>query len=458
MKPSPAFGTFARTTVVAAFVLLAGALLMLYWFPEGKLLAGDERSHYQPLALSILAGGDWFDPLMLWPPLQGLLMAAVYALTGPNILAMQIVQLAMLVAAGFLLRRIWFALTGDATAAAWAGVLLVVNPLTVGFATYLWPEILHLLLSLAMTWLLIGAVRGTEARARVASAAGAGALLGLCLLTKSLLTAFWPFLVLPLLMRGAWGERGLRATAFVLAALLITAPALFRGWQETGRPQIADSSWFNLWAGLSDTYRGDLVRDMTGTRMAEYLASSDDHAGRVAFARAKVAAIVESKGLFATVGDQLGKQYFRLFDARNFVAAQLHGPECRGYIAHYTADSPDLNRTVDYVVQIWHVGLLVLLALGLAAWRRWREPWVWLIGAFVGYQLALFAGLHVKSRFLLPMVPVFCVMAAHFISLLPTFRASSSPLSPVRRGIGIALAMLLAFLALAGPALDRACT
>jgi hypothetical protein len=385
-------------------------------------------------------------------------MAAVYALTGPTILAMQIVQLAMLVAAGFVLRRIWLALTGDATAAAWAGVLLVVNPLTIGFATYLWPEILHLFLSLAMAWLLIVAVRGTEARARVASAAGAGALLGLCLLTKSLLTAFWPFLVLPLLMRGAWGERGLRATAFVLAALLITAPALFRGWLETGRPQIADSSWFNLWAGLSDTYRGDLVRDMTGTRMAEYLASSHDHAGRVEFARAKVAAIVEAKGLFATVGDQLGKQYFRLFDARNFVAAQLHGPECRGYIAHYTADSRDLNRTVDYIVQIWHVGLLVLFALGLAAWRRWHEPWVWLIGAFVGYQLALFAGLHVKSRFLLPMVPVICVMAAHFISLLPTFRAASSPLSPVRRGIGIALAMLLAFLALAGPALDRACT
>jgi hypothetical protein len=65
MKPSPAFGTVARTAVIAAFVVLAGALLMLYWFPEGKLLAGDERSHYQPLALSILAGGDWFDPLML---------------------------------------------------------------------------------------------------------------------------------------------------------------------------------------------------------------------------------------------------------------------------------------------------------------------------------------------------------------------------------------------------------
>ncbi len=450
-------GARARLAIGVSFLALAGGLLMLYWFPDAKLLAGDERSHYQPLALALLAGGDWFDSYLLWPPLQGLFMAAIYSVAGPHILAVQIVQLTLLVAAGVGLRRIWFALTGDATSAAWAGVLLVVNPLTIAFATYLWPEILHLCLSVWMAWLLVVAVRSATFRARLLAAAGAGALLGLCLLAKSLLTAFWPLLLLPLVAAGPWRERGLRIVAFVAAAALITAPAMIRGWQETGRPQIADSSWFNLWAGLSDTYRSDLLRDMTGVRMAEYLASSDSHAERVAFARDKVESLLAGKGVMHVGADQLGKQYFRLFDARNFLAAQLHGPECRGYIAHYQATSPTLNRAVDYTVQAWHVALLVLFALGVATWRDWRRPWLWLVIAFVGYQLALFAGLHVKSRFLLPMMPVICVFAGHLLAQLRTFTGTVSPLSPFQRIAGLSMAALLAVLALMGPILDRAC-
>lgn len=436
-----------------AFVALAAALLALYWWPEPKLLAGDEQ-HYQATALAILDGGDWFDANLVWPPLQGLFLAAIYAVFGPNILAAQLVQLLLLAASGVLLQRIWLALAGDARAARWAGVLLAVNPLTIAFATYLWPEIVHLFLSLLLAWCLIRARRSERT---FVFAFAAGLALGLCLLAKSLLTAFWPLLLLALAERGAWRRSGLRIGAFALGALLVTAPALQRGWQDTGRPQIADSSWFNLWAGLADRWRSDLVEDMTGVRMAEYLASADDHAGRIAFARERARAIVEEQGWAPTLAAQLGKQYFRLFDARNFLAAQLQGPECRGYIARYRNYDPALNRGIDYAVRAWHVALLVLFALGLAAWRNWRAPWLWLVAAFVGYQMALFLGLHVKSRFLLPMLPAICAFAGHLLARLPEFRALHSPLSPMQRIVGLALAALLAFLALGGPLLDRAC-
>jgi 4-amino-4-deoxy-L-arabinose transferase-like glycosyltransferase len=440
-----------------AFVVLSAAVLALYWFPEAKLLAGDERAFYQPSALALLAGGDWFDRQMLWPPLQVLFLAALFALPGPDILTVQLVQLALLAGAGWLLRGLWLALTGDRVAAGWAGVLLAVNPLTIAFATYLWPEIVHLFLSLALARLLLAARRAPTRGRSIALAAGAGAVTGLCLLSKSLLTAFWPLLVLAVALRTPWPTALLRAGAFVAAMALVTAPALLRGAAETGRPQIADSSWFNLWTGLADRQRSDLVDDQTGPRMAAYLASAPDHAGRVAFARAQAQALVDQQGLAATVGKQLGTQYFRLFDARNFLVAQLPGPACRGYIGHYTLPASALARAIDYGARSWHVALLVLFALGLVAWRDWRAPWLWLLAAFVGYQLALFLGLHVKSRFLLPMLPVICMFAGHLLARLPEFGVARSPLPPLRRALGLGLAALLVFLALAGPVLDQAC-
>lgn len=429
-----------------AYLVLSGMLLALYWFPEAKQLAGDEH-HYHHTALAILGGGDWFDANLIWPPLQALLLAGVYALFGPSILPVQILQLLMLSACGLLLADSWRRLGGSRCAAMWAAGLLCVNPLTIGFATFLWPEILHLTLSLLLVWCL---VRSREpGPGSPAWAAGAGAVLGLCLLSKSLLTGFWPLLLLPLWQRGRLGASSIRTLAFLLAALLVTAPALHRGMQATGKPQIADSSWFNLWVGLGDRWRSDFVFDETGERMHAYLTHSPDPRARNAFAREQAEAIARRRGWVGTFTGQLGKQYFRLFSAQHFVVSQLHGRPCDGYTSRYSSDSPVVNRSAAWLMQAWHVALLALAAFGLSAWRQWRRPWVWLAVAFVGYQMALFLGLHVKSRFLLPMWPLICVFAAHWLAM---------PRRERRPGlVGWLLAAVLAFLALAGPWLDDAC-
>ncbi len=452
------------TAAVAVWLLLAVGLLALYWFPQAKQLAGDEASVYQPMALSVLAGGDWFDPRLLWPPLQGLFMAAVYAVAGPHILAVQLAQLLLLALSGLLLQRCCLALTGDSAAADWAGIALAVNPLTIAFATWLWPETLHLFLCLLLAWLLVRRRRVAGAGGATALAGLAGATLGLCLLAKSLLAGFWPLLLPALWQRGA-ARRSLAAlAAFGLGALLATGPVLHRGWQETGRATIADSSWFNLWVGLGDRWRSDYLFDETGQRMADYLASADDAAGRARFARGQALDIVRAQGLAATVARQAGRQYFRLFDARTTLSAQLPGPACRGHIGLYSLRTPWLVAAVDHLARGWHLALLALAAVGLVAWRDWRKPWSWLLLAFLGYQLALFGGLHVKTRFLVPMLPVLCVFAGHLLARLrrhaPASRAGGpiGELLPGWRAPVAALAVLaVAVLALAGPLLDRAC-
>lgn len=467
VPPAAAFPPDRRrrlTAAAIAWLLLAAGLLALYWFPQAKQLAGDEMSVYQPMALSVLSGGDWFDPRLLWPPLQGLFMAAVYAVAGPHILAVQLVQLILLALSGVLLQRCCLALTGDAGAADWAGIALAVNPLTIAFATWLWPEIVHLFLCLLLAWLLVRRRRVAGAGGATALAGLAGATLGLCLLAKSLLAGFWPLLLPALWQRGA-ARRSLAAlVAFALGAVLATGPVLHRSWQETGRATIADSSWFNLWVGLGDRWRSDYLYDRTGERMAEYLASADDAAGRARFARDQALGILREQGLAATAARQAGRQYFRLFDARTTLSAQLPGPACRGHIGLYSLRTPWLVAAIDHLARGWHLALLMLAAVGLVAWRDWRRPWSWLLLAFIGYQLALFGGLHVKTRFLVPMLPVLCLFAGHALARLrrrdPGSRAGGllGELLPGWRAPVAALAMLaLAALALAGPLLDGAC-
>lgn len=459
--------TPTRVIVAVLFIGMAAAALAFFWWPDVKAPMRFEQ-YYRNTALGILGGSDWFDADLIRSPLQSLWMALIYALSGARMWAVQLAQLGLLAGAGFLLRTTLLRLGVDRRSAGWAGIVLAVNPITIAYATYLTPEVLQLFLGLALAWLLVRAwqsatlahragARSADRRS-LAIAALAGAVLGLLLLTSSLLASFWPLLLLPLLRNGPWPARLLRASVFVVAMLVVTGPALYRGWQVAGTPVITDSSALTRWLGLADTSRVDLVHDMTGPRTSDYLAAGPAHADRVALAQRRGDELIAERGWLGNLAHQLGTQYFRLFDARTLLSANVQGPACRGYVAAYRSTNAALNRAVDFGAQAWHVAVLVLAALGIAAWRDWRRPWLLLVGAYVAYVLAVFGVHQVKTPAFLSLLPVFAVFAGHLVARIPEFGATRSPLTPARRMAGLALAAGFVALALLGPVLDRVCT
>lgn len=463
-----------RRAALAAFALLfaaSQALLWLAWYGGGgKPLIGDEQ-HYQDSALAILAGGDWMTGT-IWPPLQPLLLAGVYALFGTHLLAVQLLQTLLLLGCAALLRDLWRRLGGSVAAANTAAALFLLHPGIAAFAHWLWPELPHLFVLLAALCLLArtpSVLRGLAA----------GACIGLAILAKSLLSPFWPLFLLGF----ARCERPLRignllawraAAAFVLGVALMTAPALLHGWREHGRPMIADSSMYNLWIGLTDRWRSDYVQDMGGATLPAFLASAPTPQQRNALYLARVRALVAERGVIALLGDQLGRQYFRLFSAKTPLLSQLPGPACAGHLSVYRSP-PWLTQALAIGNGAMHALMLGAAAFGLAGWRwrrgsglpdaaeRRRRLLQLLVALLVAYQLALFALVHVKARFLLPLTPILCGLAGSFLAAIrarETARAGrdeAAAWTPLRLGIGAVLAMLLLFLAFAGPALDGLC-
>jgi hypothetical protein len=290
-------------------------------------------------------------------------------------------------------------------------------------------------------------------------AAMAGACIGLALLAKSLLAAFWPVPLLVFVRRARPHLAGRAAAAYLAGLAIVTAPALLHGWREYGRPMIADSSVYNLWVGLTDRWRSDYIGDLGGITLPAFLASGDTPQARNAAYLAKVRGLVAERGAATLLADQLGRQYFRLFSAKTPLLSQLPGPACAGHLSAYRTP-PWLTRTLTLASDLAHALVLAAAAFALARWRargdaRARALW-WVLALFAAYQLALFALIHVKARFLFPLLPFACGLAA---DVLCARRAQPvlAPATPARLAAGVALAALLLGLAFAGPLLDASC-
>lgn len=432
---------------VALFLLQQGALFWLYWAGGGKALLGDEVT-YLAWARGIAGLGPMPVDVGWWPPLQAWLLAGSLRVFGEHLLPLQLLQTAFLIGAAALLRALWRDVDGRIRAANLAAALLLLNPSNMAYAHWLWPEPVHLLL-------LLAALRLAQRAAAPARSFLAGAALGGAMLAKSLLSLFWP--LLPLLLARPRRWRG--AAALLLGVAVVTAVPLWQGWRLTGKPMIADSSAFNLVGGLRERWRSDYIDDSVAHLAPDYFASAPTPAERNAIYRERAEAIVLAQGALATLTAQLGRQYFRLFSAKTLLLSQLPGPACAGHTGSYRATPPSLAQALAAAGDTLHLVSLVGFALGLAFWRRWREPLIWWSALFFVYQLGLYLLLHVKARFLLPMMPFLCAFAGSALASLqrPDATAAVHLQGAMRWMIAASLAALLLLLALAGPWFDQSC-
>jgi len=432
---------------LSLFLLQQGALFWLYWAGGGKTLLGDEVA-YLAWARGIAGLGPLPVDVGWWPPLQAWLLAGSLRVFGEHLLPLQLLQTVFLIAAAALLRALWRDLDGRVRAANLAAALFLLNPSNMAYAHWLWPEPVHLLL-------LLAALRLAQRAAAPARSFLAGVALGAAMLAKSLLSLFWP--ALALLLAGRYRWRG--AAALLLGVAVVTAVPLWQGWRLTGKPMIADSSAFNLVGGLRERWRSDYIDDSVAGLSADYFASATTPAERNAIYRQRAEAIVRSQGLLATLTAQLGRQYFRLFSTKTTLLSQFPGPPCAGHAGSYRATPPALAQALAAAGDTLHLFSLIGFALGLAFWRRWREPLVWWSALFFAYQLGLYLLLHVKARFLLPMMPFLCAFAGSALASLqrPDATVAVRLQGAMRWVIAALLALLLLLLALAGPWLDQSC-
>jgi hypothetical protein len=426
-----------RVVLVLA-LLLQVVLLWMELRPQPRALWGDEIM-YADLAAR-WSRGEPATLDLLWPPLYPHLLAWARALDG-GLLALRLFQVACLFAAAFLWRDLARSFTGSAWTGDLCAALLLLDPQVASFTQFLWPEMLHGALFAAVVWILVN--RGERGPFLVL----AGALLGACLLCKSVLGPFLPVVFLPLVWEAGWRKGALRAAMVAVACGLVVLPVMTSNARQQGAFVVADGARFNAWVGLNDRSRRNLVDEIVGLEYRRWQQSAPTFPERERLLDERIRALVRERGFWSVARAQLARQYFRLFHHASFFTDQLPG----GAIANQGLGYRGVPAAVASAFRAYGSAAWALVlcgaGLGLAALPRERRAFVCMLLAFVVYNLALFFVLHVKTRYRVPFLPVLDLLAAAGIAALA---GRGTPLGPLPQRIaGGALAVLalgLAFL------------
>jgi 4-amino-4-deoxy-L-arabinose transferase-like glycosyltransferase len=426
----------ARLAAILALGAVLQAVLLWLELRPPRALWGDEIM-YSDVAAH-WSRGEPATLELLWPPLYPRLLAIAMRVDA-GLVALRLGQVACLFGAALLWRRLARRWTGSPLAGDFTAAFLLLDPQVAAFAQYLWPEALHLVLFAAALCLLV------ERAADPPWLAVAGVLLGLCLLAKSVLGPFLPILLLPVVRASGW-RRGLAHAALVSTACALTVLPTMAANAERGAFAVADGARFNVWVGLNDASRRNLVGEIVGNEFDAWRASAATFPERQRILGGKIARLVDERGLAAIACAQAGRQYFRLFGHHSFFTDQLPG----GAIAVQGFGYVQPPGALAAALRAWSalVWILVLagVGLGLAALPRDRTGWLAVLLAFVAYNLAIFFVLHVKTRYRLPFLPVFDLMAAAGIAALAgQGRFGGRP----RRVVAGCVAALLLFFAFA---------
>lgn len=437
MSPSPLPSSRRiRIGLLIAALGIHALLAWLEWKPAPRLRVGDElryleRAHH-------IAAGEAPPPDLLWPPLYSTFLAVFAPLGRAERAAIVLAQGLLLLGSALILRDLARRWAGPGLHADLAAFWLFASPSLAAYAYYLWPEALHLALFLACVWIL------AARRSAWPWQLGLGVLLGLALLTKSLLTGFAPVLLAPFFFDRP-RRQGLAGLCRVgLACLLTVLPTVISHGRSTGSYVIADSSRFNLWLGLTDPKREEAGDRRVAQAYGDFQASGTTHEERNRVSERKIRSLLADQGLPATLAAQLGKQPFRLLTWHSALTDQLPGGRLFERGRGYQVGSSTLATLLLWTSRGFHLALLLLAPLGfLLVAARSRVGWRLILLAFLAYNAALFLMLHVTPRYLLQVGPALAMGASFAVSSLVWDRPRLEQLSIRGWIVALLLGLLL---------------
>lgn len=439
-------GRRRRAVVLALAVVLQIVLLTIYYHPEPKGLAGDEVNYIESSA-ALQRGERLDEPLRA--PLYPYFLAALGA-GSEHRAPTQAVQIALFLVTALCFGAIARQLFASQSAADLTIGALLLYPTFAAFAHFFWPEMLHLALWGGALAILVGQRRSPGWLVT------AGALLGLAVLTRHLLLPFLPIVFIALATEGR-EARWRRLAWVVLPIVVLAGTALWVDWRDDGRLRSTSNASFNLWIGLNDTARRDLEAPIVYKEYLAYLESAETASERDRLLRRRTRDLLAERGVIATLGQQLGKQYFRLFDHGSFFTEQLPGGRVHDSRRGYAAQP----RVVVAGLRLWNAvlyGLILVAAVwGIATAPIRRARWLRVALAFVAYNLVLFLALHVKSRYRLQILPFLVLFGAPLVAdLWGRLRGTraSRPLGTWRTVLAAVASVVVLFLAFGAPWLD----
>jgi 4-amino-4-deoxy-L-arabinose transferase-like glycosyltransferase len=406
-----------RPTRVALLIFAGALLLRLVYLAEARSdplfdspkLLGD-AIYYHAWARAV-ARGEWLAPTPYFlAPLYQYVMGLFYALVGPQLLAVKLLQCVLGAASCTLLYGSGRRLFGEAAGIV-AAVLLAIYPLHIFYANLILPTTLVVFLNLALLRVFVGGGEMPSPRRCLA----AGAMLGLACAAKPNALLLLPALVLGLLWmaRGSRPRRALLgATTLALGTVLGIAPFTAHNAASSGEfVLLTTTAGRNLTKGNGPTANGThvfLPPARIGTGLQYHLSAQADPARAVADGRemAREARRYMLEHPLRTL--RLWAKKFALF----FNVREL-----------FIRDQYDFARRYSRLLALPLPGFAALAPLGLAglaiAWRRGRRTTP-LYVLFVA-QVASFVPLFVLARYRLVAVCCLLLFAGHLV--VEAFRA-----------------------------------
>lgn len=272
-RAAEAEGDRRRRILVLALFLIGLLIRVAYVWTLGDKVHWPDETEYHGIAVNLLAGKGYayfrdYGSSVLGPtayrmPALPALLALLYALTGPHLLAARLLQAlmgALLIPTAYSIAR---ELHYSPIPGILAGCLLAIYPYYVFCAGTVYPVVLPALLVAAATLLLLRGARRGDIRLEAA----AGLALGAGILAMGHLIGAIPFLIAWILLnkKASPRRRWLASAAMCSVILIVVLPWVVRNRIVMGRTCLSTAFAYNLYVGNRPEARwnsGSRVMDM----------------------------------------------------------------------------------------------------------------------------------------------------------------------------------------------------